>query len=107
MSTSRRSALWQWCGSDPISQAKLAIDLAKESGLPLSTVRKLLKELLHSGLLASHRGIRGGYILARRSLAPKKLRANPRGNRTRAGCCSTQRASDAPLRRAEPYEAFI
>ena len=42
-----------------------ARDLAKESNLPLSTVRKLLKGLLHSGLLASHRGIRGGYILAR------------------------------------------
>ena len=42
-----------------------ARDLARESGLPLSTVRKLLKELLHRGLLMSHRGIRGGYILAR------------------------------------------
>ena len=40
-------------------------DLALESGLPLSTVRKLLKELLHSGLLMSQRGIRGGYLLAR------------------------------------------
>ena len=42
-----------------------ASGLAKESGLPVSTVRKLLKELQHSGLLMSHRGTRGGYVLAR------------------------------------------
>jgi FeS assembly SUF system regulator len=42
-----------------------ASDLARESGLPVSTVRKLLKELLKSGLLMSHRGTRGGYFLAR------------------------------------------
>jgi FeS assembly SUF system regulator len=40
-------------------------DLAAESHLPLSTVSKLLKELLQSGLLVSHRGIKGGYVLAR------------------------------------------
>jgi FeS assembly SUF system regulator len=42
-----------------------ARDLAIESGLPVSTVRKLLKELLQSGLLVSQRGVQGGYILAR------------------------------------------
>jgi len=30
-----------------------------------ATVSKLLKRLLQSGLLASHRGIKGGYNLAR------------------------------------------
>ena len=44
---------------------RTARDLAAESRLPLSTVSKLLKELLHSGLLVSHRGIKGGYYLAR------------------------------------------
>ncbi len=44
-----------------------ARDLARESYVPLSTVRKLLKELVHSGLLISQRGIKGGYILARES----------------------------------------
>jgi FeS assembly SUF system regulator len=44
---------------------RTARDLAKESKLPLSTVSKLLKELLQSGLLVSHRGIKGGYVLAR------------------------------------------
>jgi FeS assembly SUF system regulator len=44
---------------------RTARDLARESKLPLSTVSKLLKELLQSGLLVSHRGIKGGYVLAR------------------------------------------
>ncbi|MGH9691570.1 MAG: SUF system Fe-S cluster assembly regulator [Candidatus Acidiferrales bacterium] len=40
-------------------------DLAVESKLPPSTVSKLLKELLQSGLLLSHRGNKGGYALAK------------------------------------------
>ncbi|HTZ99842.1 MAG TPA: SUF system Fe-S cluster assembly regulator [Candidatus Aquilonibacter sp.] len=44
---------------------RTARDLAVESRLPLSTVSKLLKQLLQSGLLTSHRGMRGGYFLAR------------------------------------------
>jgi len=43
-----------------------ARDLAAESRLPLPTVRKLLKELLQGGLLVSHRGIKGGYSLAKK-----------------------------------------
>ena len=42
-----------------------ARDLARESRLPLPTVSKLLKELLQSGLLISHRGMKGGYNLAK------------------------------------------
>lgn len=42
-----------------------ARDLAQESRLPLPTVSKLLKVLLQSSLLTSHRGIKGGYSLAR------------------------------------------
>src|ERR1700722_12342417 len=44
---------------------RTARDLALESKLPLSTVSKLLKELLQSGLVVSHRGTKGGYVLAR------------------------------------------
>ncbi len=44
---------------------RTARELAAESQLPLFTVSKLLKQLLHSGLLVSHRGIKGGYSLAR------------------------------------------
>ena len=39
--------------------------LAAQSKLPLPTVSKLLKVLLQSGFLVSHRGIKGGYTLAR------------------------------------------
>jgi FeS assembly SUF system regulator len=46
---------------------RTARDLARESQLPYSTVSKLLKELLQSGLLISHRGIKGGYVLAKQS----------------------------------------
>jgi|SRR5690349_8987783 len=42
-----------------------ARDLANQCQLPLPTVSKLLKVLLHHGLLASHRGTKGGYNLAR------------------------------------------
>ena len=44
--------------------------LALESRLALPTVSKLLKELLQGGLLVSHRGIKGGYSLAR---APREI----------------------------------
>jgi FeS assembly SUF system regulator len=49
----------------PQSELHTARDLAHKCGVPLPTVSKLLKVLLQSGLLASHRGIKGGYSLAR------------------------------------------
>jgi FeS assembly SUF system regulator len=49
----------------PKTELHTARDLAVKCGLPLPTVSKLLKSLLQSGLLASHRGIRGGYSLVR------------------------------------------
>lgn len=42
-----------------------APDLAVEARLPSPMVSKILKQLARAGLLASHRGIRGGYTLAR------------------------------------------
>lgn len=42
-----------------------ARDLAAESGLPVPTVSKLLRILQQGGFLASQRGIKGGYSLAR------------------------------------------
>jgi FeS assembly SUF system regulator len=41
-------------------------ELAAETHVPLPTVSKLLKALTRSGLLVSHRGVKGGYGLARR-----------------------------------------
>jgi len=41
-----------------------ATDLALKTSLNLPVTRKVLKHLLNSGLLTSHRGTRGGYSLA-------------------------------------------
>jgi FeS assembly SUF system regulator len=49
----------------PAGSLHTARELAAESKLPLPTVSKLLKELSHNGLLVSHRGIQGGYRLAK------------------------------------------
>lgn len=42
-----------------------ARELAERSQLPLPTVSKVLKLLARSGLIASHRGVSGGYALAK------------------------------------------
>jgi FeS assembly SUF system regulator len=44
---------------------RAARDLADEASLPLPTVSKILKILLAHDLLASHRGVKGGYTLSR------------------------------------------
>ena len=49
----------------PIGNWHTARVLANECRLPLPTVSKLLRLLLQGGLLVSHRGIKGGYVLAR------------------------------------------
>lgn len=43
-----------------------ARDLAAETKLPMPTVSKLLKMLTRQGILIPHRGVKGGYSLARR-----------------------------------------
>ncbi len=42
-----------------------APELAAETQLPLPMVSKILKILVREGLLASHRGVKGGYSLGR------------------------------------------
>jgi len=42
-----------------------APELAAETHLPLPMVSKILKVLAREGMLASHRGVKGGYSLAR------------------------------------------
>lgn len=44
-----------------------ATELAQETQLPAPTVSKILKILARAGLLDSHRGVKGGYSLARRA----------------------------------------
>jgi FeS assembly SUF system regulator len=48
---------------DPMRSAR---DLSREAHLPLPTVSKLLKVLARQGLLEAHRGVKGGFTLARR-----------------------------------------
>lgn len=43
-----------------------ARELARRAGLPQPVVSKILKILTREGFLLSHRGIKGGYALARR-----------------------------------------
>ena len=57
--------LMTWMARGQGMPLRTARDLAVESKLPLATVSKVLKQLLGSGLLTSHRGIKGGYVLAR------------------------------------------
>jgi FeS assembly SUF system regulator len=49
-------------GAPPVLTAQ---ELARQAKLPLPTVSKILKELCHHAIVASHRGRRGGYRLAR------------------------------------------
>jgi len=51
--------------ADPERQYN-APELAAEARLPLPMVSKILKLLAREGLLVSHRGVKGGYSLARR-----------------------------------------
>ena len=44
-----------------------AADLAADTKLPAPTVSKILKLLVRADLLDSHRGVKGGYSLARSS----------------------------------------
>jgi FeS assembly SUF system regulator len=46
-------------------RAHNAAEMAAEAHLPVPTVSKLLRELARGGLLASQRGVHGGYVLAR------------------------------------------
>lgn len=42
-----------------------ASEVAEQTGLPTATVSKVLKLLTRAGLVTSHRGAQGGYVLSR------------------------------------------
>lgn len=42
-----------------------ASEVAEQTGLPTATVSKILKLLTRGGLVTSHRGAQGGYVLSR------------------------------------------
>lgn len=47
------------------AEVQTAKELAERTGLPQAAVGKILKSLARSKLVASHRGVQGGYRLAR------------------------------------------
>src|SRR5512142_1921504 len=53
--------------SSPETSLHSARELAAGTQLPLATVGKILRELLDHELVVSHRGVKGGYSLARDS----------------------------------------
>jgi FeS assembly SUF system regulator len=54
-----------YIASSPELSLHSARELAEHTQLPAATVGKILRELLDHGLVVSHRGIKGGYTLAR------------------------------------------
>lgn len=58
--------LLTYIARDPQKPMHNARDLAASASLPLPTANKVLKALTRKGLLVSHRGVKGGYGLARR-----------------------------------------
>ena len=57
--------LLTYVASKPEGAVHNVPDLAAEANLPLPTVSKVLKVLAKGGLLVSHRGVKGGFHLAR------------------------------------------
>jgi FeS assembly SUF system regulator len=51
--------------TDDVAGDYTARGLSVSTGIPLPMVGKILKALVHRGLLISHRGVKGGYQLAR------------------------------------------
>jgi FeS assembly SUF system regulator len=58
--------LLTYIARDPELLTRNAPDLASKAHLPLPTVSKILKVLARKGLLVAHRGMKGGFSLARR-----------------------------------------
>jgi FeS assembly SUF system regulator len=49
----------------PADEVRTARDVATSFHLPLPMVSKIMKSLARGGILSSHRGVKGGYSLAR------------------------------------------
>jgi FeS assembly SUF system regulator len=49
----------------PAGERLSATELAEETGVPLPTAQKLMGQLAGCGLLQSHRGAGGGFVLAK------------------------------------------
>ena len=51
--------------TDGVTGDYSARGLSGQTGIPQPMVGKILKSLVHRGILISHRGVKGGYQLAR------------------------------------------
>jgi len=72
-----------------------ARDIASRSELPLPTVSKVLKMLGRAGLLVSHRGVKGGWSLAR---PPKKISVAEIITAIEGPIALTECSTDCPVR---------
>ena len=52
----------------PAAKSASARELAERFNIPVELLAKVLQKLVRAGLLTSHQGIRGGYVLARPAL---------------------------------------
>jgi Rrf2 family protein len=59
----------QHLGSERASGIASARAIAERFGIPLELLAKILQQLAHHGLVAAHKGIHGGYYLARPAAA--------------------------------------
>lgn len=59
----------QYLGSNGASGVVSARAIAERFDIPLELLAKILQQLAHQGLVAAHKGIHGGYQLARPALA--------------------------------------
>jgi len=50
--------------SDPVRRAASAREIAETYDIPVELMAKVLTQLVRSGLLISHQGVHGGYLLA-------------------------------------------
>src|SRR5262245_35843189 len=55
----------QYLASEDTSGVASARAIAERFGIPLELLAKILQQLAHHGLVAAHKGIHGGYYLAR------------------------------------------
>lgn len=85
--------------------AASATDLAERTGIPLSLLRNILKQLAGAGLLIAERGPFGGYALTREASAITVLEALEavEGRVTLTRCCADDHAGSAEP--SEPRES--
>ncbi len=81
-----------------------AAELAEETGLQITTVAKLLRQLQQSGLLASQRGVAGGYGLDRgpASISVAQIVEAIEGPVALTACIEGQQTSPCAIERCCP-----